>query len=721
MDISTLLASLNQPQRDTVCATEQHMLILAGAGSGKTTVLTRRISYLIESVGISPFSILAVTFTNKAAHEMRNRIESLLGLSLNQMWVGTFHGLAHRLLRTHWYEAKLPQSFQILDADDQYRIIRRIQRGLNLEEAKWPPKQTQWFINRQKEQGQRSKNNIDHDDNYFSETLNRVYRVYEETCQRSGLVDFAELLLRSLELLRHNDDIRQHYQQRFKHILVDEFQDTNNLQYDWIKTLVGNQTFVMAVGDDDQSIYSWRGANINNIHRFTKDYHNAETIRLEQNYRSPQNVLDAANAVIANNNNRLGKKLWSDRANGEPIRLYTAFNDRDETHYIVSVIEQWLDSGRKPSEVAVLYRSNAQSRILEERLIDRKIPYRIYGGLKFFDRAEIKDALAYLRLLNNQSDDAAFERIVNTPTRGIGNITLVKLRSIARENNLSLWQAAAEVLAKNQLTSRAANALRQFVALINNIHQTTRNATLAEQVEQTLQKTTLLEHYKKDKTEKGLSRVENLEELVNAVSQFRPEEGLQLTPLDAFLSHVALETGEEQAENYSDYVSLMTLHSAKGLEFPLVIISGLEEDLFPHRMSLDEAHGLEEERRLCYVGMTRAREKLVLTYAESRRLHGLERMCQPSRFLAEIPAELIDAVRPKTRVSKPSVAPIHVSQYKEIGETGLYVGQRVHHKKFGTGTIINFEGHSEHARLQVKFEKYGTKWLVASYAKLEAL
>lgn len=721
MRTTNLLDVLNPPQQEAVTAPPSHLLVLAGAGSGKTRVLTHRIAWLIKEFHISPYSILAVTFTNKAAHEMRGRIEALLHMPLSNMWVGTFHGLAHRMLRAHYKEAGLPQSFQILDSDDQYRLIRRIHKNLELSEDQWQPKQSQYYINQQKEEGRRPDQIPDFGDSYFLETVNKVYRQYEEICRRSGLVDFAELLLRSLELLQQNESIRDHYQQRFQHILVDEFQDTNSIQYAWLRMLAGQNNFVMAVGDDDQSIYSWRGAKIENIHRFSQDFRQVKTIRLEQNYRSTQTILDAANAVIDNNTNRLGKKLWTDSKRGELISLYSAFNERDESYYIASMIESWINQGGKPSEIAILYRSNAQSRVLEERLIDRQIPYRIYGGLKFFERAEIKDALGYLRLIANRHDDAAFERVVNTPTRGIGNNTLITLRETAKNTAASLWKAAQDLMANNTLPARTANALNQFLQLIDNLDNHTKNNTLAEQTEYVLTQSGLIEFYKKEKTEKGLSRVENLEELINATSQFRISEEEILSPLDAFLSHVALETGEEQANAYTDCISLMTLHAAKGLEFPFVILCGMEEELFPHRMSLNEPRGLEEERRLCYVGMTRAREKLLLTYAESRYLHGLERITQPSRFIHEIPSELVDTVRPTPtimRSSSVSTKPQFKTSTNSIENTGLTVGQRVQHAKFGRGIIINYEGSGEHTRLQIKFDQYGTKWLVASYAKL---
>lgn len=722
MENLVLLQSLNPQQKEAVTSLSPYVRVLAGAGSGKTRILTHRIAWLIQQQGVPPYSILAVTFTNKAAYEMRGRIEAMLGIPIRTMWVGTFHGLAHRLLRVHWKEVDLPQSFQILDSDDQYRLIRRVQRSLNLEETQWPPKQTQWFINKQKEKGWRPHQVANSDDSYFTEVLVRVYKAYEEVCRRSGLVDFSELLLRSLELLRDVPSIRHHYQQRFHHILVDEFQDTNTIQYAWLCALMGDNTGMMAVGDDDQSIYSWRGAKIENIHRFSRDFTDVQTIRLEQNYRSTQTILDAANAVIQNNTNRLGKKLWTTSNTGERISLYTAFNERDEAFYIISCIESWIQQERKYSDIAILYRSNAQSRLLEERLIDRQIPYRIYGGLKFFERTEIKDALAYLRLLANRHDDAAFERIVNTPTRGIGNTTLITLRAAARDQGISLWQAAMDLINNQGLSARALNSLQQFLNLIETLSAQTKNLSLAEQTEKILNQSGLLALYKKDKNEKGLSRVENLEELISATSQFTPEpmtdETILLSPLDGFLSHVALETGEEQASSHSDCVNLMTLHSAKGLEFPLVIIAGLEENLFPHHMSTDSENGLEEERRLCYVGMTRAKEKLILTYAECRHLHGLEKFNQPSRFLNEIPPELIDIVRPTPKISRP----VSITyQRPQAGESEFYVGQRVNHTKFGRGIIINYEDQGENTRLQVKFDSHGEKWLVSSYAKLEAL
>lgn len=726
MDVSDLLDSLNDPQRDAVASKPANQLILAGAGSGKTRVLVHRIAWLMTVEGVSPFAILAVTFTNKAAYEMRGRIESLLKRPVqNSMWVGTFHGLAHRLLRMHWQAAKLPEAFQIMDSDDQYRMVRRIIRNLDLDEAKWPPRQAQWYINKCKEEGKRAKDVRNQDYSYFVETMQRVYTEYEAICERSGLVDFSELLLRSLELLKNNLDICEHYQNRFKHILVDEFQDTNHIQYDWLKLLKGDHTYITAVGDDDQSIYSWRGAKVENMHRFTRELDDVQTIRLEQNYRSTQTILNAANAVIAYNTGRMGKKLWTDGDHGDKITLYAAFNERDEAYYITSTIRELAREGFNYDEMAILYRSNAQSRILEEQLLDAQLPYRIFGGQKFFERAEIKDALAYLRLIANRQDDAALERIINVPTRGIGNTTLNKVREQAQQQRASLWDALQFVCESDMLSSRAHNALNQFVHLINKLDEIGQTQSLDLQTDTMLHESGLLAHYQKDRTEKGVSRVENLEELVVATSQYKPEDvEAHVSPLAAFLSHVALETGEGQAETQTNAVNLMTLHAAKGLEFPVVFIAGMEEDLFPHKMSTEEPQGLEEERRLCYVGMTRAMQKLYLTYAESRRLHGSERYNAPSRFLQEIPEETIYAVRPTTKITRPSTGGgwsqkrrQAFSNQPDIG--GFKIGQRVIHKKFGEGVILNFEGSGDHMRLQIKFDRVGMKWLVASFAQLE--
>lgn len=722
-----LLESLNPQQQEAITAAPGHLLVLAGAGSGKTRVLVHRIAWLLEQQQVSPYAILAVTFTNKAASEMRARIENLCGVSTQGMWVGTFHGLSHRLLRAHWEAANLPESFQILDSDDQYRLVRRTLRALNLDETKWPPKQAQWFINKCKEDGRRPRDVADTGGDFFQETMLKVYSAYQDVCERSGLVDFSELLLRTLELLRNNNEIATHYSNRFKHILVDEFQDTNAIQYLWLKALAGDDTCMMAVGDDDQSIYSWRGAKIENIHRFSKEFSDTKIVRLEQNYRSTQTILTAANQVISNNRDRMGKELWTSGDEGEKILHYAAFNERDEAHYVVTSISEAIrEHGYRYSDVAILYRSNAQSRVLEESLLEANVPYRIYGGQKFFERQEIKDALSYLRLLSNRNDDAAFERVVNLPTRGIGNTTLNTLRETARDNTSSLWQAAHHLIEHKLLSTRALSALKVFLDLIDGLASETSELPLGEMTEHMLHRSHLIAHYKKDRSEKGLSRVENLEELISATSQYSAEDdeaAKDLLPLDAFLSHVALETGETQSEDHSNCVHLMTLHAAKGLEFPVVFITGLEENLFPHRMSTEDPDGLQEERRLCYVGMTRAMQKLIITHAESRRLYGMEKFNSPSRFIFEMPENLLRSVRPTTKISRPSgyATPTkRPSKFANENGTGLSVGQRVTHKKFGAGTILNFEGQDEHTRVQVKFDHHGTKWLVASYAKLQA-
>ncbi len=727
MQTSTLSSGLNDSQLQAVTAPLQNLLILAGAGSGKTRVLTHRIAWLVEQENVSPFAILAVTFTNKAAAEMRGRIEKLLSLPVSGMWVGTFHGIAHRLLRRHFEAAKLPESFQILDSDDQARIVKRTLAALSLDEDKWPVKQAQWYINQQKDQGLRPKD-VDTKGELFNETLCRVYAVYEEACARGGLIDFAELLLRAYELLRDNADILQHYQNRFKHILVDEFQDTNALQYAWLRLLAGKTAHLMLVGDDDQSIYGWRGAQVANILNFEKHYPDSRTIRLEQNYRSTSTILQAANSVIDNNGERLGKNLWTDRGQGDPISVYAAFNEIDEARFIVGRIKDWFNTGNSYSESAILYRSNAQSRVLEEALLQQQIPYRVYGGLRFFDRQEIKDALGYLRLIGNRDDDAAFERIVNTPTRGIGDRTLMDLRDHARAQKISLWRASEAVLQQQTLPARAASSLAAFLNLIQQMASDTVDVALHEQTEHVIALSGLIDHYRKEKGEKGQMRLENLAELVSATREFDPEviseEEQPLPPLQAFLSHAALEAGEQQADSSQDCVQLMTLHSAKGLEFPLVFIAGIEEGLFPHQMSSEDPNRLEEERRLCYVGITRAMQKLYLTYAEQRRLYGHEVYHQPSRFIREIPKKLIEEVRLRNQVTRPVVAReksfIHYTKPALESSSGLRLGQTVRHEKFGTGTIINAEGQGTQARVQVKFGREA-KWLMLAYARLEAI
>jgi DNA helicase-2/ATP-dependent DNA helicase PcrA len=724
-DISHILDNLNKPQRQAVSADAIPQLVLAGAGSGKTKVLVHRIAWLIQVDQISPFAILAVTFTNKAAAEMRARIEDLLASPVGGMWVGTFHGLSHRLLRRHWQEAKLIQNFQIIDSDDQLRMVKRVMRGLQLDEKLWPAKQSQWFINNKKDEGIRPQHIEDKKDP-TTRQLTEVYSLYEEACQRSGVIDFAEMLLRSLELLRDNAEILHHYQQRFQHILVDEFQDTNTLQYAWIRLLAGTKTIPFVVGDDDQSIYGWRGAKIEHIQNFSRDFPQTQVIKLEQNYRSSGNILNAANAVIDNNQGRLGKNLWTNDGDGDPIHLYAAYNEIEEATYIASRIQQWVSHGNSHSDIAILYRSNAQSRVFESTLNENAIAYRVYGGQRFFDRAEIKDALAYLRLTSNRHDDPSFERIINQPTRGIGEKTVSMIRENARNSSSSMWQSAQTLLSNSVFTARASTAISGFMALINTIASDIDGQPLDEQVEHVIEYSKLKDHYlKKDKGDAGQARIENLNELISAAQgfQYKPDdEHADMDFLTAFLSHASLEAGEGQGQAGDDCVQLMTLHSAKGLEFPLVFLVGLEEGLFPHKMSAEEPGRLEEERRLCYVGITRAEKQLVITYAEQRRLYGDTLYGVPSRFLKEIPDSVIEEIRPKVttwqsnyaRESKPRPA-------IKTNETGLSIGQGVSHAKFGDGVITDVEGAGKHARVQVNFNDAGSKWLVLSYAKLELI
>lgn len=722
MDVSRLIDQLNQKQREAVCAPASDMLVLAGAGSGKTRVLVHRIAWLMEVEGISPYGILAVTFTNKAAKEMRGRVEKLMNSPMQGMWIGTFHGLAHRLLRAHYQQANLPQQFQILDSDDQYRLIRRVLKNLQIDEKLCPPKQVQWFINNNKDEGLRPQH-VEVGNDATKRDMLRVYQSYQRTCETAGLVDFAELLLRAHELWLNNEDLLQHYRQRFRTILVDEFQDTNNIQYAWLHLLASGDNNMMIVGDDDQSIYGWRGAKVENIQHFLRDFPSATTVRLEQNYRSTANILKAANAVITNNSGRLGKELWTEGNDGEPISLYSGINELDEARFIVSRIGTWQQQGNNLSECAVLYRSNAQSRVLEEALLHQGIAYRIYGGLRFFERQEVKDALAYMRLSSQPTDDAAFERVVNTPARGLGDRTLQQVRDAARESDLSLWQAALTLVEQKRLTGRAANALANFIELILKLQAETGELSLAKQADHLIKASGLYAMYQAEKGEKAQARLENLQELVTACKQFVvPEEAENMTPIGAFLAHASLEAGETQAGSHQDAVQMMTMHSAKGLEFPLVFLAGMEEGMFPSQMSGTETGRLEEERRLCYVGMTRAMQKLYLCYAESRRVYGQIKHHQASRFIQEIPSECIEEVRLRSSVSRPvqnrfSPATSHMA----FESSGFELGQRVFHKKFGEGTVLNYEGSGDHARVQVNFDDAGSKWLVTSYAKLTKL
>ena len=727
MDISHILDGLNESQRDAVSAPLSNALVIAGAGSGKTRVLVHRIAWLIDVEGVSPHGILAVTFTNKAAAELRARTESLLNVSARSMWVGTFHGLAHRLLRMHWAEAKLPQNFQIIDGDDQVRLIKRIMKAQDIDEKKWPARQAAWFINGQKDEGKRAPEVADGEDLYQI-THKRIYQAYEEACDEGGLLDFAELLLRSHELWLNDANLLAHYQQRFSHLLVDEFQDTNTIQYAWLRVLAGQTGKVMAVGDDDQSIYGWRGAKIENIHQFTEDFTDVATVRLEQNYRSTQTILDAANGLIQRNTNRLGKELWSHGNKGEPIKVYAGFNDLDEARFIAERIQQWIEDGGSANEAAILYRSNAQSRVLEEALLRLNIPYQIYGGQRFFERAEIKNALAYMRLMEDRHSDPAFERVVNTPTRGIGDKTLEGIRQLARTNQTSLWQAAKDGLEGGTFTARVNGAVGGFVALIDEMADAVAPMQLDELADHILEASGLMDFHSQERGERGLARKENLQELVSACRQFSGDlvfpfedsDRAEVSVLQEFLDQMTLNAGDRQSAQ-GPSVQMMTLHSAKGLEFPLVFLGGMEEGLFPHRMSSEEPGRLEEERRLAYVGITRAMQELYLTYAESRRLHGQDSYNRPSRFLLEIPQDLLSEVRMKA-----STQGLFSGGYASGGglleesANGMRMGQRVMHGKYGEGVVLQFEGNGERAKVQVNFAE-GAKWLMVGYANLQVM
>ena len=717
MDVSSVLEGLNEAQRNAVAAPTGNILVLAGAGSGKTRVLVHRIAWYIETGQASPHGILAVTFTNKAAGEMRSRIEGLLNRPAGGMWVGTFHGIAHRLLRAHWQEAGLVETFQIMDSEDQLRGVRRTLRALDLDEAQFPAKPAQWFINARKEEGLRPQHLDSRGDPELA-LLIRVYAAYQETCDRTGLVDFAELLLRAHELFRDRPALLSHYQSRFRLLLVDEFQDTNALQYAWLRLLAGRTGALFAVGDDDQSIYSFRGARAENMFQFQKDFPDTTLFRLEQNYRSTGSILSAANALIANNAGRLGKELWTDAGQGERLKLYSAYNEHDEARFVVDRIEAAHTAGARYGECAVLYRVSAQSRIMEESLMQAGIPYRVYGGMRFYERAEIKDALAYLRLASFRDDDASFERIVNLPPRGIGQRTVEHLRTRARADGISLWQAALVTMRDRLLPARALSALDQFLRLVHGQGEGLAEVPLHEALDAVINASGLIPHYRKETGEKGESRVENLGELVNAAREFQlnPELHGDLQPLQAFLAHAALESGDTQAGANADGAQLMTLHSAKGLEFAHVFLVGMEEGLFPHQRSSQDVRQLEEERRLCYVGITRARRSLTLSYAQHRRLHGAEFYPQASRFLREIPPELIEEVRLGGSVAQNL---FRRPETTACEEGSFRLGQRVVHARFGEGVVLNLEGHGSHARIQVNFQAAGSKWLVVAYANLQ--
>jgi DNA helicase-2/ATP-dependent DNA helicase PcrA len=767
MDLSRILNPLNDAQRAAVTAPLGPVLVLAGAGSGKTRVLTHRIAWLIQSQGVSPHGILAVTFTNKAAAEMRARVEQLLALPSSALWLGTFHGIAHRLLRLHWREAGLPQGFQILDAEDQLRLIKKLAKAAHLDESGFEPKDLRYFINKHKDEGRRPQQLSAIGDSTSAQMI-KFYAEYEQACARSGVIDFAELLLRAYELWRDHESLLAHYRNRFRHVLVDEFQDTNSIQYAWLRLLVGSSGALFVVGDDDQSIYRFRGAQVENLHRFREDFPHSGLYRLEQNYRSTGAILDAANALIGNNTGRLGKSLWTRGGRGDPVKLYAAFNERDESDFVVTRILEWVQRGGRRSDAAILYRSNAQSRNFEEALILARVPYRVYGGLRFFERAEIKDALAYLRLIANRDDDASFERIVNLPTRGVGAKALDAIREAARSSGTSLWRAATASVAAGT-AGRSASAILGFLQLIERLTRGAQTLPLHEQVDHVIQGSGLVEHYQKDKADRGEARVENLAELVTAARDYAPDG--EVPPLQSFLAHAVLESGEAQGEAFEDCVQMMTLHSAKGLEFPLVFLCGLEEGLFPHQRTHIDLEGLEEERRLCYVGMTRAMKQLYFTYAEQRRLHGIDSFNAPSRFIREIPPDLLEEVRPRIRLSqRPGDYEVMVSLrgnsagyggdwgwqsershsqrsstaradqprtgrrdsawrsvtaadggYEGAGGERMRLGARVRHGKFGEGVVLDIEGQGPHARVQVNFERQGSKWLMLQYANLELM
>ncbi|MDG1225245.1 MAG: DNA helicase II [Burkholderiales bacterium] len=730
--MSELLKGLNPPQLEAATHTSSSVLVLAGAGSGKTKVLTTRIAWLIQTGQINAFELLAVTFTNKAAKEMLLRITTILPINSRGMWVGTFHGLCNRLLRTHYKEANLPQTFQILDSSDQLSLIKRIMKSQSIDEVRYPFRQAQYFINSHKEEGLRPEKVELIDD--FSRTFLEVYLEYDRACRNEGVVDFAELLLRSYELLLKNERLLKHYQQRFKHVLVDEFQDTNKLQYAWLKLIANQGACVMAVGDDDQSIYAFRGAHSGNMLNFETDFAVDKVVKLEQNYRSLGNILDGANALIKNNDGRLGKNLWTDQGEGEPIRVYRAMTDGEEASFIIEEIQALKNAGAELKNIALLYRSNAQSRVLEHNLFRSGLPYKVYGGLRFFERQEVKHALAYLRLIANDNDDGALLRIINFPTRGIGNRTIEQIRDSAELSGASLWQAACAA----RLSGRAKSAVSSFVTLIEKIKTDTHGFLLPDLIEHVVDKSGLTEHYRKDR--EGQDRIENLNELINAASVFVSERTssayveepypdadggdsntAEIDPLIEFLAHASLEAGDNQANVGEDALQLMTVHSAKGLEFHSVFISGLEEGLFPHENSINEHGGLEEERRLMYVAMTRAMRRLYLSHSQMRMLHGQTRYNIESRFIDEIPENLLK----KINHVEPSVNNSFSTSYAGSQKTqntvsGFRIGQQVTHAKFGPGVIVQAEGQGADARLEVNFREVGRKWLALEYAKLSS-
>ena len=724
MDVSHILENLNDAQRNAVTSEKQHLLVLAGAGSGKTRVLVHKIAWEVEALGTNSSAIMAVTFTNKAANEMRSRIESLLKGPILDSWVGTFHGLSHKLLKRFYKEAGLSSSFTIIDSDDQLRIIKRTSKELNLDEATWPSRQSQWQINAWKDEGLRSIN-VDNKGDFYTETVNKIYKEYEEVCKRDDLVDFGELLLKSYETLVSSTSVKNFFQTRFKSILIDEFQDTNTIQYKWLQEIASKKTNITAVGDDDQSIYGWRGAKVEHVNSFTEDFKGAEVVRLEQNYRSTNIILNAANALIDNNKDRLGKNLWTEKLEGEQIVLYQAYNEQDEARFVSDVLKDWMEKGGAYEETAVLYRSNAQSRAIEEALLRSSIPYRIYGGVRFYERLEIKNAIAYLKVIFNHKDNPSFERSISNPTRGVGEKTLAKIRHTAKQYNISYISASAKLIDDGKISGRGGAGLKDYLEFILGCKSFIEENLLSELMELIIKDSGLYAYHAKEPGEKGKTRTENLEELITATKNFEQsisDNKANSEIAESYLDIISLDSGDRQASEYDDAAQLMTMHSAKGLEFKLVLITGLEESLFPHGRSMESVSQLEEERRLCYVAITRAMEKLYVTHAESRRLHGTDTFNPPSRFLREIPKELINEIRPRAQTN----IPYNRRDFKETKiefeeEIGIALGQKVKHKKFGEGIVLNYEGSGDSARVQVNFDNAGTKWLVMAYANLDKI
>lgn len=721
------IEQLNTAQQLAVTSELGNLLVLAGAGSGKTRVLINRIAWLITVARASPHSILAVTFTNKAAHEMRGRLIKMMSNmsagEIRNIWVGTFHGLAHKMLRQNWRDANLPEHFQVIDSDDQLRLIKKTFKKLNIDEERWEPKKAQAFINRKKDEGIYARQ-LGRADNSYEQVMGEIYVAYEQACQENGVVDFADLLLRSYSLLVNNEALLSYYRTKFCHFLVDEFQDTNTIQYLWLKIMSQHANSITVVGDDDQSIYGWRGAKIENIKRFETDYAPIKIVRLEQNYRSTNTILSAANALIDNNSGRFGKTLWTQGEQGAPIILYSALNEEDEALYVARKVQNYASNGGNLRDIGILYRSNAQSRVLEEALVRLGVPYSIYGGLRFFERAEIKDALAYIKLAVNPMDNAAFERVVNIPPRGIGKVSLDKLRELADITDASMLNTAKEAVATKMITCKARAGLLDFIEIIQDIAAIAMQASVTEIVELTVRRSGLLTYLNDQVGERAQNKAENLEELVNATTDFvydaNESDPLQVVPIIDFLAYTALDAGERNTDSNQATVQLMTLHSAKGLEFPTVFICGLEEGLFPHHFSAEDPMRLEEERRLCYVGITRAMRHLYITYAQRRRLFGHEESRRVSRFVREIPEHLVEEKSRRLNIGKPVYTTMMSHSDVVQHDMGYFnKGQRVRHSKFGIGTIVDFEGEGERARVSVFFEGSGTKWLVLSYAKLE--